>query len=101
MSLVMTTGSQCGSSAPTARRDNPHHLFCPWVPGEPVWHGTIDGHSLAMQVRPIPNGFRLAHQGFEVAVNVFTESEAAAARLMPVKAATDTGKKLLCPMPGV
>jgi propionyl-CoA carboxylase alpha chain len=54
-----------------------------------------------MQVRPIANGFRLAHQGFEVAVNVFTESEAAAARLMPVATAADTGKKLLCPMPGL
>jgi propionyl-CoA carboxylase alpha chain len=80
---------------------NPHVLASPWKPGDPVWQGTIDGHLLAMQVRPIPNGFRLAHQGFEVAVNVFTQSEAAAARLMPVKTAADTGKKLLCPMPGL
>ncbi len=34
-------------------------------------------------------------------VNVFTEAEAASARLMPVATATDTGKKLLCPMPGL
>jgi propionyl-CoA carboxylase alpha chain len=80
---------------------HPHQLVSPWVPGDPVWQGSVDGHPVAMQVRPIPNGFRLAHQGFEVAVNVFTESEAAAARLMPVKTATDTGKKLLCPMPGL
>src|SRR6266481_5690286 len=80
---------------------NPHHLVSPWMPGEAVWQGTIDGHLMAMQVRAIPNGFRLAHQGFEVAVNVFTESEAAAARLMPVVTAADTGKKLLCPMPGL
>ena len=57
--------------------------------------------SVAVQVRPIANGIRLAHQGFEVPVYVFTEAEAASARLMPVTAATDTGKKLLCPMPGV
>ena len=80
---------------------HPHRLVSSWMPGEPVWQGTIDGHALAMQVRPIANGIRLAHQGFEVAVNVFTEAEAAAARLMPVKTATDTGKKLLCPMPGL
>jgi propionyl-CoA carboxylase alpha chain len=80
---------------------NRHHLVSPWTPGDPVWQGTIDGHLVAMQVRPIANGFRLAHQGFEVAVNVFTESEAAAARLMPVKTVADTGKKLLCPMPGL
>ena len=54
-----------------------------------------------MQVRFIPNGFRLAHRGYEVAAYVFTESEATAARLMPVVTATDTGKKLLCPMPGL
>ncbi|HET7123099.1 MAG TPA: acetyl/propionyl/methylcrotonyl-CoA carboxylase subunit alpha [Bradyrhizobium sp.] len=80
---------------------NPHHLVSPWTPGEAVWQGTIDGQLVAMQVRPIPNGFRLAHQGFEVAVQVFTESEAAAARLMPVMTAGDSGKKLLCPMPGL
>jgi propionyl-CoA carboxylase alpha chain len=80
---------------------NPHHLVSPWKPGEAVWQGTIDGHLVAMQVRPVANGFRLAHQGFDVAVHVFTDSEAAAARLMPVATAADTGKKLLCPMPGV
>jgi propionyl-CoA carboxylase alpha chain len=80
---------------------NPHNLVSTWTPGEAVWQGTIDGHFVAMQVRAIPNGIRLAHQGFEVAVNVFTESEAAAARLMPVNSAADTGKKLLCPMPGL
>ena len=80
---------------------NPHNLVSAWTPGEPVWQGTIDGHFVAMQVRAIPNGIRLAHQGFDVAVNVFTESEAAAARLMPVTSAADTGKKLLCPMPGL
>jgi len=78
-----------------------HHLVSPWVPGEPVWRGTIDGHAVAVQVRPIPNGIRLAHQGVEVPVYVFTEAEATSARLMPVVTAVDTGKKLLCPMPGL
>jgi propionyl-CoA carboxylase alpha chain len=80
---------------------HPHVLTSSWKPGDLVWQGTIDSHPLAMQVRPIANGIRLAHQGFEVPVYVFTEAEAASARLMPVTAATDTGKKLLCPMPGV
>jgi propionyl-CoA carboxylase alpha chain len=79
----------------------PHQLVSAWVPGEPVWHGTIDGGALAMQVRPIANGIRLAHQGIEVPVYVFTEAEATSARLMPVVTAADTGKKLLCPMPGL
>jgi propionyl-CoA carboxylase alpha chain len=79
----------------------PHILKSSWVPGEPVWQGTIDGAQIAVQARPIANGIRLAHQGVEVPVYVFTEAEAASARLMPVVTATDTGKKLLCPMPGL
>src|SRR5467141_838657 len=68
---------------------NPNYLVSSWTPGDPVWQGTIDGHLVAMQVRPIPNGIRLAHQGFEVAVPVLTESEAGEARLMPVKTRAD------------
>jgi propionyl-CoA carboxylase alpha chain len=78
-----------------------HKLASSWKPGEPVWQGSIDGHLIAVQVRPMASGMRLAHQGYEVAVNVFTETEAAAARLMPVGVKADTGKKLLCPMPGL
>jgi propionyl-CoA carboxylase alpha chain len=80
---------------------HPHRLASSWKPGEPVWHGTIDSVAVAMQVRPVLNGFKLSQQGFEVAVQVFTETEATAARLMPVITASDSGKKLLCPMPGL
>ncbi|RXH08109.1 acetyl-CoA carboxylase biotin carboxylase subunit [Bradyrhizobium guangzhouense] len=78
-----------------------HLLVSPWKPGDPVWQGAIDGHFIAVQARPIANGIRLAHQGVEVPVYVWTEAEAASARLMPVTTASDTGKKLLCPMPGL
>jgi propionyl-CoA carboxylase alpha chain len=80
---------------------NAHLLQSAWKPGDPVWQGTIDGHFIAVQARPIANGIRLAHQGVEVPVYVWTEAEAASARLMPVTTASDTGKKLLCPMPGL
>ena len=50
---------------------------------------------------PVPNGFVLAHRGVEARAFVYTEREAAAARLMPVKKPPDTGKWLLCPMPGL
>ncbi|MHC2502463.1 propionyl-CoA carboxylase alpha chain [Bradyrhizobium barranii subsp. barranii] len=80
---------------------NAHLLQSAWKPGDPVWQGTIDGHFVAVQARPIANGIRLAHQGVEVPVYVWTEAEATSARLMPVTTASDTGKKLLCPMPGL
>jgi propionyl-CoA carboxylase alpha chain len=76
-------------------------LVSSWKPGDPVWTGLIDGQSVAVQVRPVTNGFVLAHRGVEVRAFVYTEREAAAARLMPVKKPPDTAKWLLCPMPGL
>jgi len=76
-------------------------LSSAWKPGEPVWYGTIDGAPVAVQVRPILNGFVLFHRGIEAKAFVYTASESAAARLMPLKVAADTSKKLLCPMPGL
>ena len=78
-----------------------HRLVSDWKPGQPVWQGAIDGYGVAMQVRPKNAALQIAHQGFEVVVNVYTEAEAAAATLMPITVAADTGKKLLCPMPGL
>jgi propionyl-CoA carboxylase alpha chain len=79
----------------------PHTLMSSWKPGDAVWQGTLDGLPVVVQVRAMPNGFRLVHQGYEVPVQVYTETEATAARLMPVGAAAGTGKKVLCPMPGL
>jgi propionyl-CoA carboxylase alpha chain len=76
-------------------------LASPWMPGDPLWSGTIDGRSVAVQVRPVPNGFDLSHRGVEARAYVYTEREAQAARLMPVKKAADSGKALRCPMPGL
>ena len=72
-----------------------------WKPGEPVWHGRVGGSATAVQVRPIPNGFDLAYRGIRTRAFVYTEREAAAARLMPVKATSDSGKTVRCPMPGL
>jgi propionyl-CoA carboxylase alpha chain len=72
-----------------------------WKPGEPVWSGFVHDQPVAVQVRPIANGFLLSHRGVETKAYVFTELEAASAKLMPVKKPPDTGKMLLCPMPGL
>ena len=72
-----------------------------WKPGEPLWTGTVDGHAVAVQVRNLPNGFALVYRGVETKAYVYTEREAGYARLMPVKQAPDTGKHVLCPMPGL
>ena len=72
-----------------------------WWPGNPVWSGSVGEAEVAVQVEPVLNGYALAHRGVAVVAHVFTEREAALARLMPAKAAADTSKLLLCPMPGL
>jgi propionyl-CoA carboxylase alpha chain len=72
-----------------------------WWPGAPVWRGAVDGKRLAVQVRPILNGWELTHAGISSPARVYTEREAELAALMPEKQAADTSKALTCPMPGL
>ena len=76
-------------------------LHSDWKPGDVIWSGTIDDRPVAVQVRTIPNGFALSYRGVEIRAYVYTEREASYARLMPPKKVTDTGKRVLCPMPGL
>jgi propionyl-CoA carboxylase alpha chain len=78
-----------------------HVLASEWKPGDPVWTGTIDARPISVHVRPVLNGFDLSHRGVETRAYVYTEREAAAARLMPVKKVADSGKAVRCPMPGL
>jgi propionyl-CoA carboxylase alpha chain len=78
-----------------------HLLSSAWLPGDPVWSGNMDGRPISVQVRPALNAFDLSHRGVETRAYVYTEREAAAARLMPVKKIIDAGKAVRCPMPGL
>jgi propionyl-CoA carboxylase alpha chain len=86
---------------PEGSKGDIRHLASDWKPGDPLWNGTINSQPVAVQVRTIPNGFALSYQGVETKAYVYTETEAAYARLMPVKQAPDMGKFVLCPMPGL
>jgi len=72
-----------------------------WTPGNPIWRGEIDGKPVSVLLRRILNGYRLSHKGVTVEAYVFNGKEAELARLMPMKKAADTSRKLLCPMPGL
>jgi propionyl-CoA carboxylase alpha chain len=72
-----------------------------WVPGRPVWTGTVGGAPVSVQIRPTQTGYALAHRGVAATADVFTEREAELAALMPEKTPPDTSKMLLCPMPGL
>ena len=78
-----------------------HIVKSTWRPGDVVWNGTVDGHLIAVQVRTILNGVSLGYAGAFANARVFTAREAALAALMPEKIAGDSGKQLLCPMPGL
>jgi propionyl-CoA carboxylase alpha chain len=97
-SLTVTYRGGAGASGNTGELIA---LTSAWKPGEPVWSGTVNGKTVAVQARPIPNGYLLSWRGAHARTQVYTEREADYARLMPVKVAADTGKKLLCPMPGL
>jgi propionyl-CoA carboxylase alpha chain len=76
-------------------------LLSGWLPGTPLWQGTVDGAPVAVHVRMLLNGFELAYRGIETKAFVYTEREAHYARLMPVKTLSDSGKAVRCPMPGL
>jgi propionyl-CoA carboxylase alpha chain len=78
-----------------------HLCASDWGGGQPVWIGSVDGEAVAVQVRPILNGFALMHCGFAVEAYVYTRREAELAALMPEKAIANGSKALLCPMPGL
>jgi len=56
---------------------------------------------VAVQLRPIANGYEFAYHGVDVKAYVYMPWEATAARIMPAKPEADSGKKVLCPMPGL
>jgi propionyl-CoA carboxylase alpha chain len=79
----------------------PLEVTSDWWPGEAVWHGTVDGEDVVLQVRPIANGMQLSHRGIQAPTYVYTTREAELVALMPIKVAADMSKYLLCPMPGL
>jgi len=89
-----------GLDGKSKRRDT-LELQSDWWPGQPVWTGMVHGAPVSVQVRPVLNGYDLSLRGMRARAHVYTEREAALAALMPEKAAPDTSKLLLCPMPGL
>ena len=72
-----------------------------WSPGEPLFHAKVDMQAVVVQVDAIGPGWRLILEGGQADVLVLTPRQAELYALMPVKAAPDTSKFLLSPMPGL
>jgi propionyl-CoA carboxylase alpha chain len=72
-----------------------------WSPGEPLLRATVDRQPVVVQVDASGSGWRLIHAGGQAEALVLTPRQAELYALMPVKAAPDTSKFLLSPMPGL
>ena len=72
-----------------------------WSPGEPLLHAQVDRQAIAVQIDAVGSGWRLIHEGGQAEALVLTPRQAELYALMPVKAAPDTSKFLLSPMPGL
>ena len=72
-----------------------------WSPGEPLMHAKVDRQAVVVQIDPSGAGWRLIHEGGQAEALALTPRQAELYALMPVKAAPDTSKFLLSPMPGL
>src|SRR5262245_45333167 len=72
-----------------------------WGPGDPLMHAIIDGEQVVVQIDALRSGWRLINEGGQAEALVLTPRQAELYALMPVKAAPDTSKFLLSPMPGL
>src|SRR5690606_10963565 len=98
---ALVTGEN-GSEVEIAIADGkPLAVASQWRPGDPVWRGKVGGRAVAAQIRPRLNGINIAWRGMSVDAFVMEPHVARLERLMPKKAAADTSKLLLCPMPGL
>ena len=69
--------------------------------GAILYRGTLNGQPICMQVERRNSIYRLFHWGLQADVQVMSARAADLLALMPVKAAPDTSKFLLSPMPGL
>ena len=72
-----------------------------WRPGDPVFHGQVNGERTVAQIAPLNDGYLVSHRGASIRLQARSAREAALVRLMPYKEPPDTSKMLLCPMPGL
>jgi propionyl-CoA carboxylase alpha chain len=72
-----------------------------WSQGEPLMQATVDRQVIVVQIDAVDSGWRLIHEGGQAEALVLTPRQAELYALMPVKAAPDTSKFLLSPMPGL
>jgi propionyl-CoA carboxylase alpha chain len=79
----------------------PAKVSTKWAPGERLFRGTIDEHSVCAQVERAGIGYRIAMSGIVIEVLVLSPRAAALNALMLAKEAVESSRFLLAPMPGL
>jgi propionyl-CoA carboxylase alpha chain len=72
-----------------------------WRPGESIMRIREGASDYAIQIARVHGAYRLKQRGTSVPATVRSRAAAELAALMPKKAAPDTSRLLLCPMPGL
>ncbi len=98
---VQIEASGAGVAVRFAASGETHICASGWTPGKPVWEGTIGGARIAVKLRPILNGYAMAHRGFSTEARVFTRRAAELAALMPEKKKASGSNLLRAPMPAL
>ena len=72
-----------------------------WRPGKPLFHGTLDGRRFTCRVARTSRGLDLRHRAVRLTAQVLRPDIAALYARLPRRAAADTSKRVLSPMPGL
>ena len=72
-----------------------------WSPGQPLFRGVLDGVPFTVAVKPAAEGFVIRHRAASQRVLVLTPRSAELHEKLPPRAAADTSKLILSPMPGL
>ncbi|MGH7011584.1 MAG: biotin/lipoyl-containing protein, partial [Caulobacteraceae bacterium] len=72
-----------------------------WRPGEPLFSAELDGRAFTLEARAAAEGFLLRSRAAAQKVLVLTPFLADLHQRLPVKAAADTSRQVLSPMPGL
>ncbi len=81
--------------------DDRHEIRSGWTPMDPVFSGEIDGRPVTVEIDRMTTGWRLSTRGVQRDVLVLEPRVADLMTFMPEKTEVDSGRQLLCPMPGV
>jgi propionyl-CoA carboxylase alpha chain len=78
-----------------------HFVETEWKPGQPLFRGEVDGKKIIVQLERAKQGYAMRYRGCLLHTVARTPTAHRLAKLMQGKVVSDTGKVLLCPMPGL